>query len=244
MNKRVPLRIAHGYGNTPALIRAALDSRVDLIEGDVRLRRGRLMLAHDRWHLLWWFLTGKRAGWAVLSLFLFWRSRKRPQVDHGPLPLEDLLAMAAGRRGVLLDLKMPLLSRNRRRFGELLIASLRRLAEGIDVRLSGDWPLLDAIRQALPEIPLYDSVAGNRRWRAFIWRVEAGDPLKGISLKTRLFDAPTAQFLAGKGIEVLCWPVDDAAEADRVIALGAGGVTSYDLALLARIGGAVEVERG
>ena len=45
-----------------------------------------------------------------------------------------------------------------------------------------------------------------------------------------------------RGVEVFCRPVDSNAEAARVTALGAAGI-SYDLAVLAATGGAAGDER-
>ncbi len=90
---------------------------------------------------------------------------------------------------------------------------------------------------------LYYSVADKRRWRAFVRRIENGDGIRGVSLRARFFDEATSRFLAEKGVEVICWPVDSKAEAARVTALGAAGITSYDLRLLAAIGGATAEER-
>ena len=232
-----PLRIAHGHGNSRDLVRIALENRVDVIEADVRLRRGRLWLAHDWRRLSWWFLLGKRVGWAFLSLWSLLRGRRRPRLDRGPLPLEDLVTMVAGKSGLLLDLKSPLLAGNRRRFAGMLLAILRA-TDPKAVRLCGDWPLLDAVRRALPDSKLYYSVADRRRWHAFVRRVENGDPIRGVSLRASLVDASTARFLRDRDIDVFCWPVDNDAEAARVTALGAAGIISYDLAVLAATGGA------
>jgi len=46
-----------------------------------------------------------------------------------------------------------------------------------------------------------------------------------------------------RGVEVFCRPVDSNAEAARVTALGAAGIISYDLAVLAATGGAAGDER-
>jgi glycerophosphoryl diester phosphodiesterase len=143
--------------------------------------------------------------------------------------------MVAGKCGLLLDLKSPLLARNRRRLVGLLIPVLRR-SDQTAIRLCGDWPLLDAVRRVLPESCVYYSVADGRRRRALVRRLEESDDVSGVSLRARLFDESSAALLRGKGVEVFCWPVDDLAEAGRVIALGAGGIISDNLAVLAAIG--------
>ena len=238
-----PLRIAHGYGNSRELVRIALENRVDVIEADVRLRGGRLWLAHDRRLLFWGLLFGRRApGRPSLPLWAFLLGRRRLRLGSDRFPLEELPAMVAAKCGLLLDLKSPWLAGNRRRFVEALLAMLRA-SDQTAVRLCGDWPLLDGVRRAIPDSRVYYSVADRRRWRAFVRRVENGDPIRGVSLRASLLDASTARFLRDRGIEVFCWPVDDYAEAARVTALGAAGIISYDLAVLAAIGGATGEER-
>jgi glycerophosphoryl diester phosphodiesterase len=232
-----PLRIAHGYGNSRELIRAALRDHVDVIEADVRLRRGRLWLAHDWRRLLWWLLLVRRAGWGFLALCSLLRGRRRPRVDSRPLPLEELPATVQKRCGLLLDLKSPRLAGNRRRFLVALLPLLRP-PDGTTIRLCGDWSLLDGVRRVLPDSKLYYSVADGGRWRSLVRRLESGDPIRGVSLRAALYDTSTARFLADRGIEVFCWPVDGEAEAARVTALGAAGIIGYDLAVLAATGGA------
>jgi glycerophosphoryl diester phosphodiesterase len=238
-----PLRIAHGYGNSRELVQIALEDRVDVIEADVRLRGGRLRLGHERRLPLLPLLFGRRPrGQSPRSRLAFALGPWQVRLDSGPFPLDEMLAMVTGKCGLLLDLKSPLMAGNRRRFVEALLAILRQFNQ-TGVRLCGDWPLLDEVRGALPESKVYYSVAGRHRWQAFVRRVEGGDPVRGISLRASLLDASTAQFLQERGIEVYCWPMDSSAEAARVTALGAAGIISYDLAVLAATGGAAGDER-
>ncbi len=239
-----PLRIAHGYGNSRELVQIALEDRVDVIEADVRLRGGRLRLGHERRLPLLPLLFGRRPrGQSPRSRLAFALGPWQVRLDSGPFPLDEMLAMVTGKCGLLLDLKSPLMAGNRRRFVEALLAILRQFNQ-TGVRLCGDWPLLDEVRgAALPELKVYYSVADRRRWQAFVRRVEGGDPIRGVSLRARLLDEPTAGFLRGRGVEVFCWPVDSGAEAARVTALGAAGIISYDLAVLAATGEAAGDER-
>jgi glycerophosphoryl diester phosphodiesterase len=238
-----PLRIAHGYGNSRELVQIALENRVDVIEADVRLRGGRLRLGHARRLPLLPLLFGRRPrGQSPRSRLAFALGPWQVRLDSGPFPLNEMVAMVTGKCGLLLDLKSPWLAGNRRRFVEALLAIMRQFNQ-TGVRLCGDWPLLNAVRRALPESKVYYSVADRRRWQAFVRRVEGGDPIRGVSLRARLLDEPTARFLRGRGVEVLCWPVDASAEAARVTALGAAGIISYDLAVLAATGEAAGDER-
>ena len=238
-----PLRIAHGYGNSRELARLALENRVDIIEGDVRLRSGRLWLGHERRLPLLPVLFGRRPrGRTSPDRWALALGRWEVRLDTDPLPSEELPVMVAGKCDLLLDLKCPLLAGNRRRFAEDVLAILHA-SDRTTIRLCGDWPLVDEVRRATPDSRLYYSVADHRRRQALIRRIESGDPIRGISLRASLFDTSTADFLRGRGVEVFCWPVDDYSEVARVTALGAAGIISYDLAVLAAIGGAATEER-
>lgn len=206
------LRIAHGFGNGRERVAFALQERVDAVEADVRLRRGRLWLAHGRALPIW------------------------PCFVAGSFPLGELPPMVAGKCGLLLDLKSPRMKGNRRRFVEALAAALRAVDEPGSVRLCGDWPLLDEMRSVAPELRTYYSVADRRRWRALLRRLRNDGSVRGVSMKAGLFDEPAARFLRDRNVEVFCWVIDDLAEARRVIGLGAGGIISDDLKLLAATG--------
>jgi len=234
MTPGAPLRIAHGFGNSRELIRIALESRVDVIETDVRSRGGHLWLGHELRLPLLPVLVGRRPGNGpppgrrALPLGP-WEAR----LDTDPLPLEELLMMVAGQRQLLLDLKG---SHNAREFVEALVGPLRRQRQVETARLCGDWPLLDEARRVAPQVRIYYSVADRRRWQALVRRLEAGDPIRGVSLRAGLLDGSTAEFLRTREVEVFCWSVEDDAEATRVAGLGADGVVSSDLAVLSAIG--------
>ncbi len=228
------LRIAHAYGNSRQLVEAALKHPIDMIEADVRLRNGRLWLGHDR-------------RLAILPVYIAWRSLEPParglfrfgpwQARFGlnPLPLEELLKMAGGCR-LLLDLKQSHRSEDTTGFVETLAASLRRFGRAASDSLCGDWPFLDAARRLLPEARLYYSVGDRDRWEALVRRLNEGDHIGGVSLRSDLFDGSSAGLLQSISVETLCWCVDDPAEAVRVTMLGASGIISNNLALLAGIG--------
>ena len=238
-----PLRIAHAYGNSRRLVQLAFESGVDVIEADVRLQRDGLWLAHDRRLLFWWFLFGKQAWSEAPQRFWAFLLHRRPWLDGSSFPLADLLDLVADRCGVLLDLKIPLMPDNRRRFVALLSDTLQNMPPRTHIRLCGDWPLLDAVRSEFPDLKLYYSVADRRRWRGFVRRIEHGDGIRGVSLRGRLFHEVASRFVREKGVEVICWPVDSEAEVVRVTGLGAAGIISYNLALLKSIGGAAAASR-
>ncbi len=230
------LRIAHGFGNSRKLIDVALATPIDMIEADVRLWKGRLWLGHDRRLPLLPVYVSRRSLEPPTSRALRlgpWQAR----LQTAPLPLEELLE-AAGRCRLLLDLKQSGRSESASEFAEALAAQLRRFGRTASDCLCGDWPLLDAVRRLLPEVRLYYSVGDPPRWQALVERLDGGDRITGVSLRSTLFDGPSAAILQSKSIETFCWCVDDPAEAVRVAMLGADGIISNDLALLARIGDA------
>ncbi len=228
------LRVAHSFGNSRRLLQIALASPVDMIEADVRLRGGRLWLGHDRrLPLLPIYVARQSLEPREWSLFRLGPVQVR-FLPH-PMPLEGLLE-SAGACQLLLDLKQSYRSESAAEYVGILAASLRRFGrEALDC-LCGDWIFLDAARRELPETRLYYSVGDSRAWQALVHRFEAGDQINGISLRSNLFDGSSAHLLQTRGVETLCWCVDDPAEAARVTTLGAGGIISNNLPMLARIG--------
>ncbi|MGD0764686.1 MAG: glycerophosphodiester phosphodiesterase [Dehalococcoidia bacterium] len=239
-----PLRIAHGFGNSRELIRIALENRVDVVEADVRLRGSRLWLGHDPRLPLLPVQVGRRPinqpppAHRALRLSP-WEAR----LDLDPLPLAELLVMVDGRCQLLLDLKATRGTGSARAFVETLIGQLRRSHQARTARLCGDWPLLDEARRVAPELRTYYSVADRRRWQALGRRLEEGEPICGVSLRGRLLNWSTADFLRKRGLEIFCWSVEDHVEAARVARLGVDGVISSDLTILSMIGAAPQTER-
>ncbi|MDI6858210.1 MAG: glycerophosphodiester phosphodiesterase [Dehalococcoidia bacterium] len=228
-----PMRIAHGFGNRRELVRLALDRGIEMIEGDVRLGRGRLWMRHDRRLPLLPVLLGRRPR--HLPLTPRWDIALGPwhaRVDPDPLPLEELLAMASGRCRLLLDLKPPRRQADVPAFAEALARLLRGPDLSETVWLCGDWALLDEAQRLTPEYALYYSVGDRGRWRDLARRLEAGDPIRRVSVHAGLLDKSTAGFLRDRGVEIICWAVYDLGEAERVTALGVDGIISPDLGVL------------
>ena len=227
------LRIAHGFGNSRELVRLALERGIEMIEGDVRLGGGRLWVRHDRRLPLLPVLLGRRPR--HLPLTPRWALPIGPwhaRVDTDPLPLEDLLAMTAGKCGLLLDLKPPRRQADVPTSAKALARLLGEADRAETVRLCGDWALLDEARRLTPEYALYYSVGDRDRWRALARRFEEGDPLRRVSIHAGLLDESTAGFLRDRDVEIICWAVYDSAEAARVTALGVKGIISPDLGVL------------
>jgi glycerophosphoryl diester phosphodiesterase len=233
MARNAPPRIAHGFGNSRELVRIALESDIDAIEADVRLRNGTLWLEHDRRLPFLPVLFGRRPPRRSLPGALsFPPGPWHLHFDRHPLRLEELLTSAAGRRRLVLDLKQPRPTSDVSRFVEKLVGLLRRFQLEEETCLCGDWPLLDEARRQESGSARYYSVADHARWRLLVRRLDGGEKMDGVSLRSALFDGQSAAYLREKGARVLCWPVDDRVEAKRVLELGAGGIISYDLTLL------------
>jgi len=234
MAQDAPLRIAHGFGNSRELVRVALENDIDVVEADVRLRGDALRLGHDQRLPLLPVLLDRRPLSPPLP--------PKPSLSFGPwqvrldihaLSLEELLAMVAGRCRLLLDLKHPRKASDVPRFVENLVGLLRQFQLAGETYLCGDWPLLDEARRQGSESAVYYSVADRSRWQALVCRIEDGEKMAGVSLRSTLLDSQTAGFLRDNGVRVFSWPVDDRAEAARVLKLGVDGIISNDLAILA-----------
>jgi len=229
-----PLRIAHGYGNSQRGIEAALNGPVDMIEADVWYKAGRILIQHERSLPLVPILYGLRPrapGRYPLPRGLP-LARWQLRLGLNPLLLEHLIEAVGGRLQMLLDLKGPVAGANAKSFADRLAAYLRDVDQEGKVRVCGNWPLLDAVRRNAPEIKVHYSVGGRQQYEALLLRLQEGDSIRGISIHASLLDEDNTRFMLDKGIEVYSWPADDIPEARRLIALGVGGIISYDLDLL------------
>ena len=236
MTGPTPLRIAHGYGNSRRWVQAALRGPVDMIEADLWYRGGTIWVRHERRLPLLPILYGSRPGGGIhpppCSLPL---ARWHLRLDVRPLPLEQLIEAVGGRRPLLLDLKGPCTAAAGQQFVAKLAGCLRRFGLGPSTRLCGNWPLLDEIRRIEPALKVHYSIGNRAQCRATLLRLAEGDRIGAVSIHRSLLDEDRARFLQDRGIEVYCWPVDDAAEAGRLMALGVQGIISYDLSLLASL---------
>ena len=231
-----PIRIAHAYGNRRALIDQALAGPVDYIEADVWHQSGRLWLRHERRLGVLPLLFDHR-GSQPRSLEPFalsigpWYAR----LDLRPLPLDELLEKAKGRRRLLLEAKGRYFAAHERAFINDLAQLLAQYGMEKTTRICGqNWSLLQRFRQLAPHLSLQFSIERPAQWKAFLL-LQADHPVSAVCLQRALIDAEKARFLAEKGIEVFSWTVDDREEAQRLLALGVGGIISNNLSLLAQL---------
>jgi glycerophosphoryl diester phosphodiesterase len=204
------LAIAHRAGNEPALLRAALDAGVDLVEADVALYRGTLELRHLR-------TLGPRLLWDRDRL-----TRRGPALPT----LRDVLTGLAGQPRLLLDLKGrdPELARR-------VAAELRATAPGLPVAVcTKAWPLL-AEFAGDPHVRRVLSVANQAALRRLRGRLRSG-PEHGVSIRLRLLTPAVVAELRDAVEHVLAWPVDTPDALAHARRLGVTGVIGKDLRLL------------
>jgi glycerophosphoryl diester phosphodiesterase len=207
------LLIAHRAGNDPAQLRAAERVGADVVEADLHLWRGRLELRHFK---------------TVGPLPLYWDRWALAAPWRCFADLDDLLAHAGPQTSLMLDLK------GRDRAGaRLLSASLARHARAERVLVSARaWPLLDEIDPALAR---RIASAGRASQVDGLIRYAERHPLDGASLHLRLLEAGRVADLAAHAPLIMTWPVNHRREAAHATAMGASGLISDSLALLAEL---------
>lgn len=211
------LAVAHRAGNTVAGLRAALAAPVDLIEADIHLFRGALEVRHSR-------ALGPRLCWDRTTGITRRRTVAVPELD-------EILAVAAGDRRLLLDLKGRSLA-----VASLVAAALRERTPDVPRAVcTRRWRMLDAFATD-PNVRRFLS-AGNRwelaRLRARL-RHERAD---GVSIRLGLLTARAVADLRRGTDLILAWPVDTEAALTQAAGLGVTGVISKNLPMLTRLAG-------
>ncbi len=212
---RRSLTIAHRAGNDLSKLREAFEAGVDYAEADVWLHRGRLEVRHDKTAgplpVLWerWSL---RPGWT-------------PRLNFG-----DLLAAAAGRGRILVDLKG-----GEDRLAEAVAVAVERAAMREAVAFCGGWPHLDRLRDMLPKVPLFYTVGDLERLALLRPRLDRKE-IPAVSIDSRILTESIVSELKGSGVrEIITWAVETSAAARQVLTWGVTGVISDSLALLSAI---------
>lgn len=213
-----PLAIAHRAGNDLSQLAAAFAAGVDYAEADVWLHHGRLEVRHQ-----------KTAGpipilWERWTLEAGWKPR---------LLLDRVLAAAAGQGRLFLDLK----------------GTAKGLAEGVAeaVQEAGvaesvafstpTWPHLDRLRTLMPQAPRFYTVGRAGQLGGLRRRLERGE-IEAVSIDSRLVTQVLIAELGAGGVgTIVTWGIETDEAARRVLACGVSGVTSNNLALLARVRG-------
>jgi glycerophosphoryl diester phosphodiesterase len=209
-----PLLAAHRI-ETPEAAAASRAAGADLLEIDVHLRRGALEVRHPRRHgPMLWDREGIR--WA-----------RGPTAALGPL----LAALPEGAEPMI-DLKggAACLSRD-------ALAAVRAAGLPGATLTSRRWRLLDPLAGE-PGVRLAYSAAGRRELTRLLGRALPDGA--AACVRSDLLDAEAVAALRRRVGLVMTWDVADRAHAERLIALGVGGLVLDDLALLAALSGARE----
>ncbi len=232
------LRIAHAYGNRRDKIEAAASAQIDFMEADLWYRAGQVWVRHERrlgcLPLLYdrWPPGVDSVGpWALTVL-----PRHYVRLDINPLRLTELLERTQGRCGLLLDLKGSYGGDGARAYAQTLARILAQAQRQEQVIVCGQIAVLDEVREAAPHLDVRYSIEKQRHWQAFLQRLEADRPVRGVCMAREFLSDEIVELLKERGLQVFCWTVDDAAEARRLLALGVDGIISNNIPLLERLG--------
>ncbi|MCJ7810896.1 MAG: glycerophosphodiester phosphodiesterase, partial [Dehalococcoidia bacterium] len=228
-----PVRIAHGFGNSRRRLSRALSGPVDLIETDVWFQDGKMVVRHERklgpLSLLIDERTslhiGSEHGWR-LPLWRWFIA-----LERNPLALQEVLAEAKDKRGLLLDLKGEYGDREEA-LAQALAEMLERMGMEEQVTICGlNWPLLGHLRAAAPHLKVHYSIGSADQLRAFQAMLER-DPIRRICLNHSLAEEPLIERLKGLGMIIYTWAVDDLRRARELLGLGIDGIISNSLEML------------
>lgn len=213
----LPVRVAHRAGNSRRALRRALAARVDWIEADVWLHRGRLVTRHDRslWRLP---ITYSRRSIALALL--------------PALILERLLHATEGTETrVLIDLKgddpnLP---------GSIVDVLQRRDARGRAALCGKKWGPLDHALRIDPEIEVMFSLGTSAHLESYVERRADGTAPEWTSCNHRLLDPRSIERLKAVGSRIIAWTVDSEPRARQLVAWGVDGITSNRYDMLTRL---------
>ncbi len=169
--------------------------------------------------------------WALTVL-----PRHYVRLDINPLRLTELLERTQGRCGLLLDLKGSYGGDGARAYAQTLARILAQAQRQEQVIVCGQIAVLDEVREAAPHLDVRYSIEKQRHWQAFLQRLEADRPVRGVCMAREFLSDEIVELLKERGLQVFCWTVDDAAEARRLLALGVDGIISNNIPLLERLG--------
>jgi len=228
-----PVRIAHGFGNSRRRLSRALSGPVDLIETDVWFQDGKMVVRHERklgpLSLLIDERTslhiGSEHGWR-LPLWRWFIA-----LERNPLALQEVLAEAKDRRGLLLDLKGEYGGREEA-LAQALAEMLQRMGMEEQATICGlNWTLLGHLRAAAPHLRVHYSIGSADQLRAFQAMLER-DPIRRICLNHSLAEEPLIERLKGLGMTIYTWAVDDLRRARELLEMGVDGIISNSLEML------------
>jgi len=239
-----PVRIAHGFGNSLRRLPRALEGPVDLVETDVRFQGGKIVVRHERKPLPLPILVDEKSSLNI-GRDHKWRlvlSRWYIALVGKSLALEEVLARAKGKRGLLLDLKGKYGSRE-----EGLARALAELLGRMDMEEQAtfcgqNWPLLEHLRAAAPHLKVHYSIDNNEQLKTFQAILE-GEPIRGVCLNHSIIERPLIERFKGLGMAIYAWTIDDLQRAQELLELGVDGIISNSLEMLGLLSDSPRQER-
>jgi glycerophosphoryl diester phosphodiesterase len=151
------------------------------------------------------------------------------------LALQEVLAQAKDKRGLLLDLKGEYGDREEA-FAQALAEMLERMGMGEQVTICGqNWALLGHLRASAPHLKVHYSIGSADQLEAFQAILER-DAIRGICLDQSLIEAPLIERLKGLGITIYTWTVDELWRAHELLEFGVDGIISNSLETLGLLG--------
>ena len=216
-------------------------SAADLIEADVWYRAGKVWVRHEARMRPFPILVDRRMGghslppWS-LPLGRRWYAR----LDINGLKLDEVLEIAAGAKGLLIDVKGSYPGHENREFASALVGTVREYGAENRIAICGQyWPVLEDVRREAPDLEVRYSVERVFQWEKFMRLVGDDDRVRRVCIEHRFLDEERVCFLEEQGVSFYCWTVDDRKEAQRLAAAGVDGIISNDLELLAELDEAV-----
>jgi glycerophosphoryl diester phosphodiesterase len=232
-----PVRIAHGFGNSRRRLSRALIGPVDLVETDIRFQDDKMVVRHERKLGPLPILIDEKSSLGLKSehrlRLPLWRWYMALQ--RNPLALQEVLAKAKDKRGLLLDLKGKYGDREEA-LAQALAEMLERMGMEEQATICGqNWSLLGHLRAAAPHLKVHYSIGSADQLKAFQATLE-DDPIRRICLNQSLIERPLIERLKGLGMTIYTWTVDDLWRAHELLELGVDGITSNSLEMLGLLG--------
>jgi len=210
---------------------------VDLIEADVWFQDDKIVVRHERRLSPLPFLFDERHRLHLKTehrcRLPLWRWYVA--LERNPLALEEVLARAKGKRGLLLDLKGRYGDREEA-LAQALAEMLGRMGMEEQATICGqNWPLLGRLRTAAPHLKVHYSIGSAGQLEAFEAMLER-DPISRICLNQSLIKGPLVEPLKGLNMTIYTWTVDDLWRAHELLELGVDGIISNSLEMLGLLG--------
>ena len=235
---RIPLRIAHAYGNSRRALQRALEAPIDIVELDMWPRGARIDVRHDRRLDPFPLLVDRRMkghARAPLSVRICKGYYIRP--DIGVMELEEVLDAVKGQRRLLLDAKGEFGATRTADFAQAIAERIAQHHASDWVSVCGQfWPVLDRLREMAPDVDVRYSIQHAFQWEKFLTMLDKPGLVPQVCIEHRFLGEARARFIKEHGINIYCWTVDDPVEAARLVEAGVDGIISNDLSLLASLG--------